>query len=230
MQNLKTGKWLITGGTSGLGLALTEQIIASGGQVAVVARTESRLRDLARRLDIIPIQADLSKKEDIYKISAQALSGLGGVDVLVNGASDLGPTPLRGLIDSDCEALEHVLQTNVLGPFRLTKAILPAMLLAGSGTVINISSDAAVSAYPNWGAYGTSKAALDHLTRIWGEELKAQGIRFFAIDPGDMDTPMHSAAIPDADISALKKPEMSARQILDLVQTSLEPGWLRRPL
>lgn len=230
MKTLKNSNWLITGGTSGLGLALTEQLIEQGANVAVVARNAARLEALAKRLPIIAVNADISNKEDIYKISGQVLARFGHVDVLVNNASELGPTPLRSLIDSDCETLEAVLQTNLIGPFRLTKAILPSMLLKGTGTIINISSDAAIGAYPNWGAYGTSKAALDHLSRIWGEELREQGIRFFAIDPGDMNTPMHAAAIPDADITKLKEPETAARQLLDLVQSEFKPGVERRSL
>jgi NAD(P)-dependent dehydrogenase (short-subunit alcohol dehydrogenase family) len=230
MKTLKNTRWLITGGTSGLGLALAEQVAGAGGRVAVVARRGEGLDRLAKRLPVVPIQADVARKEDIYKISAQALAHLGRVDVLVNNASALGPTPLRSLIDSDCEALEDVLRTNLLGPFRLTKAILPSMLLNGAGQVVNISSDAAVNAYPRWGAYGASKAALDHLTRIWGEELREQGIRFLAVDPGDMDTPMHAAAIPDADVTQLRKPVESARRLLDLVQSGFTPGWERRSL
>jgi NAD(P)-dependent dehydrogenase (short-subunit alcohol dehydrogenase family) len=129
--------------------------------------------------------------------------------------------PLRPLADTDCEDLELALATNLVGPFRLTKSLLGA--LAGSaragGTphVINISSDAAVTPYENWGAYGASKAALQHLSRIWNAELADEGIRVTAIDPGDMDTPLHALAVPDADRSTLKHPETAAREIADLV-------------
>lgn len=230
MNTLKNSNWLITGGTSGLGLALTEQLIEQGANVAVVARNAQRLAQIANRLPIIAVNADIANKEDIYKISGQVLAHFGHLDVLVNNASDLGPTPLRPLIDSDCETLEAVLQTNLIGPFRLTKAILPSMLLRQHGTIINISSDAAVSAYPNWGPYGISKAALDHLSRIWGEELREEGIRFLAVDPGDMNTPMHAAAIPDADVTKLKEPQTAARQLLDLVQSGFKPGAERKSL
>jgi len=230
MNTLKNSNWLITGGTSGLGLALTEQLIKQGANVAVVARNAQRLTQLAKRLPIIAVNADIANKEDIYKISGQVLAHFGHLDVLVNNASDLGPTPLRPLIDSDCETLEAVLQTNLIGPFRLTKAILPSMLLRQHGTIINISSDAAVSAYPTWGSYGTSKAALDHLSRIWGEELREQGIRFLAVDPGDMNTPMHAAAIPNADVTKLKEPQTAARQLLDLIQSGFKPGAERKSL
>jgi NAD(P)-dependent dehydrogenase (short-subunit alcohol dehydrogenase family) len=230
MKTLKNTNWLVTGGTSGLGLALTEALVAQGANVAVVARNKERLDKLAKHLPIVPIHADVSNKEDIYKISGQVLARFGYLDVLVNNASLLGPTPLQLLSDSDCEALEAVLQTNLLGPFRLTKAMLPSMLLRGVGTIINISSDAAVSAYPRWGAYGASKAALDHLSKIWGEELREQGIRFLALDPGDMDTPMHAAAIPDADVTKLKNPSIAARQILEVVLGEFKSGAERKSL
>ena len=117
--------------------------------------------------------------------------------------------------------LEHALATNVLGPFRLTKALLGALASSareGRGAVVlNISSDAAINAYPRWGAYGVSKAALHHLSRIWNEELASQGIAFLSLDPGDMDTPLHAAAVPDADPTELKRPEISAVELVDAI-------------
>jgi NAD(P)-dependent dehydrogenase (short-subunit alcohol dehydrogenase family) len=230
MNWLKDTRWLITGGTSGLGLAITKAVMKAEGRVAVVARTESRLSELERLLPIIPISADVSKKEDIYKISAQALGQMGGIDYLVNNASAIGVTPLRLLLDSDCETLEEVLETNLIGPFRLAKAILPSMLFQGRGTIINITSDAAVNAYSRWGTYSASKAALDHLSHVWGEELKQHNIQFLSIDPGDMDTPLHSQAIPEADVSQLKRPDLSAQQILEMLKNHRTSGWVRRSL
>ena len=127
--------------------------------------------------------------------------------MLVNNASSLGPTPLAPLGDTECEDFALALETNVLGPFRLTKALLGALTASareGRGAlVLNISSDAAINAYPQWGAYGASKAALRHLTAIWGEELAGQGVRFLSLDPGDMDTPLHALAVPGADPATL---------------------------
>jgi NAD(P)-dependent dehydrogenase (short-subunit alcohol dehydrogenase family) len=127
--------------------------------------------------------------------------------------------------DTDCEDLERALATNVVGPFRLTKALLGALAASareGRGAVVlNISSDAAVNAYPTWGAYSASKAALRHLTLIWDAELAAEGIRFLSIDPGDMDTPMHAAAVPDADRSTLKQPAVAARELADALSETL---------
>jgi NAD(P)-dependent dehydrogenase (short-subunit alcohol dehydrogenase family) len=210
---------LITGGTSGLGLALVRQLHASGARVAFVARTEARVHAVAAELPgTIGIVGDVAAKQEIHRIALQTLGCLGGLDVLVNNASELGPTPLRLLSDTECEDLEHVLATNLVGPFRLTKAVLGALAASAreqrGAIVLNISSDAAVNAYARWGAYGTSKAALAHLTRIWNAELAPLGIKLLALDPRDMDTPMHAAAMPDADRSELKRPEIAARELI----------------
>ena len=210
----------VTGGTSGLGLALVDLLHAEGAAVAFVARGRERVAQVARdHAGAHGIVGDVSSKDDIYPIALQILGELGGLDVLINNASDLGPTPLALFGDTDCEDLERALATNVVGPFRLTKALLGALAASareGRGAVVlNISSDAAVNAYPTWGAYSASKAALRHLTHIWDAELAAESIRFLSIDPGDMDTPMHAAAVPDADRSTLKQPAVAARELAD---------------
>ena len=110
--------------------------------------------------------------------------------------STLGPTPLRLLLDTECEDLAGVLETNLVGPFRLTKVLAGAMAIRGAGTIVHISSDAAVEPYPRWGAYGISKAAQDHLSRILAAELDGTGVRILAVDPGEVDTVMHAAAMP----------------------------------
>ena len=216
----------ITGGTSGLGLALVRELHSRGARVAFVARTRDRVERVARDLaGVHGVVGDVSLKEDNHPIAVQVVGALGGLDVLVNNASDLGPTPLALLGDTDCEALERALATNLLGPFRLTKAVLGALAAAareGRGAVVlNVSSDAAVTAYPRWGAYGASKAALRHLGAIWDAELAADGVRFLAIDPGDMDTPLHAAAVPDADRGALKRPEDAARELAGAIAAAL---------
>ena|SRR5215831_18904617 len=216
MKGLKVA---VTGGTSGLGLALVKEFTARGACVAYVARHPRAI------VGAHGIVGDVAEKNDIYPIALQVTGELGGLDVLINNASDLGPAPLALLGDTECEDFQRALDTNVLGPFRLTKALLGALSASAregrGGVVVNISSDAAVNAYPRWGAYGASKAALLHLTRIWDEEQRAQGIRFLAIDPGDMDTPMHAAAVPDADPATLKRPEDAAREILDAIAKAL---------
>lgn len=212
----------VTGGTSGLGLALVDAFQAAGAQVAFVARDAHRVKAVAlRRPGAHGIAGDVSRKDAIHPLAMQITSALGGIDVLVNNASSLGPVPLEPLADTDCEDFELALQTNLLGPFRLTKALLGALASAARerrpAIVVNISSDAAVSAYPGWGAYGASKAALAHLSRIWDEELREHGVRVIAHDPGDMDTPLHALALPGADPAGLKRPEQSARELLDRI-------------
>ena len=216
----------ITGGTSGLGLALVRELLGRGARVAFVARTPARVEQVARaHPGAHGVVGDVSLKDDIHPIAVQIVGELGGLDVLVNNASDLGPTPLRLLADTDCEDLEGALATNLLGPFRLTRAVLGALAASardGRGAVVlNVSSDAAVNSYPRWGAYGASKAALRHLSAIWDAELTADGVRFLALDPGDMDTPLHAAAVPDADPATLKQPEAAARELADAIAAAL---------
>jgi NAD(P)-dependent dehydrogenase (short-subunit alcohol dehydrogenase family) len=210
----------ITGGTSGLGLAFVCEWLRRGARVAFVARNRQNVERVATEHDgAHGIVGDISVKEEIYPIAMQIVGELGGLDVLINNASDLGPVPLAMLSDTECEDLERAFATNVFGAFRLTKAMMGALAASareGQGAVVlNISSDAAINAYPGWGAYGASKAALAHLSRIWSEEHAADGVRFLSLDPGDMDTPMHAAAIPEADPATLKRPETSARELID---------------
>jgi NAD(P)-dependent dehydrogenase (short-subunit alcohol dehydrogenase family) len=216
----------ITGGTSGLGLALVRELVNRGARVAFVARTRERVEQVARENPSAHgIVGDVSVKSDIYPIAIQITGELGGLDVLINNASDLGPTPLRMLSDTECEDLEHVYATNVFGPFRLTKALMGALAAsareARGAVVLNVISDAAINPYPTWGAYGSSKAALHHMSRIWNEEHAAEGVRFLSLDPGDMDTPMHAAAIPDADPAILKRPEQSAHELAEAIAAVL---------
>ena len=213
----------VTGGTSGLGLALVRALHARGARVAFVARDAPRVRRVAAELPgAHGISGDIASKDDTHRIAMQITAALGGLDVLVNNASSLGPVPLALLADTDCEDLEAALATNLVGPFRLTKALLGALGAAArdgrSARVVNITSDAAVSAYPHWGAYGASKAALAQLSRIWDEELREHGVRVMNFDPGDMDTPLHALALPDADPATLKRPADSARELLTLLE------------
>ena len=212
----------VTGGTSGLGRALVAELLRRGSRVAFLARRADEVRRTAQELrGSHGIVGDVSRKDDIYPMALQITGTLGGLDVLVNNASSLGPVPLALLADTDCEDLELALATNLVGPFRLTKALLGSLAASaregGHPIVVNISSDAAVTPYETWGAYGASKAALLHLGRIWDAELRGEGVRVVSIDPGDMDTPLHELAVPDADRNALKRPEDAAREIADTI-------------
>jgi NAD(P)-dependent dehydrogenase (short-subunit alcohol dehydrogenase family) len=216
----------VTGGTSGLGLAFVKELVARGAQVAFVARRRELVELVGREHPgTHGIVGDVSEKNDIYPMAMQIVGELGGLDVLINNASDLGPTPLALLGDTDCEDLERALATNLIGPFRLTRALLGALAASareGRGAVVlNVSSDAAINAYPQWGAYGASKAALHQLSRIWDAELAIEGVRFLSLDPGDMDTPLHALAMPDADPSTLKRPEDAARELVDAIAGAL---------
>jgi len=213
----------ITGGTSGLGLALVEALSARGARVAFVARHADEVARVAdRHAGTHGIVGDVSRKDEIHPLALRITAALGRLDVLINNASSLGPVPLALLADTECEDLETALATNLLGPFRLTRALLGALGAAARqgrpALVINVISDAAITPYAGWGAYGASKAALLHLSRIWNEELAGHGIRVQAIDPGDMDTPLHALAVSDADPATLKRPHESAGEMIELIE------------
>jgi NAD(P)-dependent dehydrogenase (short-subunit alcohol dehydrogenase family) len=214
---------LVTGASRGLGAALSEELALRGARVVMVAREEGPLRAKAAEIAagggrVRALAADIGDKEAIYPLAGAAAALIGSIDLLVHNASTLGPVPLPLLIDTECEDLERVLAVNLVGPFRLTRALLGSMLLRRRGLVLHVSSDAAVSAYPRWGAYGVSKAALDHLGRIWGAELAEAGVRFVSVDPGEMNTRMHAEAIPEADPGSLQSPAVVARRIVRLIE------------
>jgi NAD(P)-dependent dehydrogenase (short-subunit alcohol dehydrogenase family) len=231
--NLRGLRVAVTGGTSGLGLALVRLLVVRGARVAFVARTAATVERIADETAACGIVGDVGRKDDIYPIALQVIGNLGGLDALINSASTLGPTPLAPLADTESEELEQALMVNLVGPFRLTKALFGALAASareGRGAVvINISSDAAVNAYSGWGAYGSSKAALHHLTAIWAEEAKAAGIAFLSPDPGDMDTPLHAQAVPDADTTTLRRPEDAAAEIVEALLAAL-PSQAAGPL
>jgi NAD(P)-dependent dehydrogenase (short-subunit alcohol dehydrogenase family) len=214
---------LVTGASRGLGKALAEQLAKKGARVALVARELGPLREVVEEIrrhggDAHAIAGDVASKEAIHRIAGQAQGTIGEIGIAIHNASTLGPTPLRLLLDTECEDLEAVLATNVIGPFRLTKVLAGAMAIRGAGVIVHISSDAAVEPYPRWGVYGASKAAQDHLSRILAAELEGTGVRVFAVDPGEMDTAMHAAAMPDADRATLSRPAEVAARIVQMIE------------
>jgi NAD(P)-dependent dehydrogenase (short-subunit alcohol dehydrogenase family) len=221
---------VVTGGTSGLGLALTQALHARGAQVAFVARDAARVAHVASELrGSHGIAADVAVKLDAHRIALQSLAALGGVDLLIHNASSLGPVPLALLADTDCEDFINALEVNVVGPLRLTKALLGALTASAreaspsrASLVVLISSDAAVTPYAGWGAYASSKAALLHMGRVWDAELREHGVRVLSIDPGDMDTPLHTLAVPSADPSQLKRPADAAQEVLSVISKALQ--------
>lgn len=226
-MKLKDASILITGGSRGLGRALGLSLAEAGARVVLVARNGPELEAAVREIqgrggEAYGVAADVGRKEDVYSIAGQAAVLAGPVDVLIHNASTLGPVPLRLLPDTDCEDLERAFAVNVIGPFRLTKAVAGSMAVRGSGLVVSISSDAAVEAYPGWGAYGASKAAADHLSRTFAAEMDETGVRFLSVDPGEMDTAMHADAMPDADRSGLARPEDAAERIAAILRRAEE--------
>jgi NAD(P)-dependent dehydrogenase (short-subunit alcohol dehydrogenase family) len=221
MSTWKNQRILITGGSKGLGRSLAVEFLKKGASVAVLGRDQTALNRLKSEFPKIQmIQGDISDKNEISFIGAQALTTLGGLDILINNASSLGPERLRLLADTQCEDFETAIQTNLLGAFRLTKVLLAPLLLQKSGIVVNITSDASVNSYPSWGAYGASKAALDHLTRTFAEEHSKSGVHFFAVDPGDMNTDLHRQALPDSNPDELKSPDQSAALLIAFLENS----------
>lgn len=228
---------LITGASRGLGRALAEELAGRGWHVVLVAREAGPLGDVvagirARGGVAHVVAGDIADKDAIHRIAGQAQALVGELGLLVHNASTLGPVPLRLLLDTECEDLADVLETNVIGPFRLTKVIAGAMALRGTGTIVHISSDAAVEAYARWGAYGISKAAQDHLSRVLAAELEGTGVRVLAVDPGEMDTRMHADAVPDADRASLQRPADVASKLVALIESDVAsgkrialPGW-----
>lgn len=210
---------LITGGSRGLGAALGRALAERGARVALVARQRAPLDELVatlRRdgLEVHGLAYDLADKDAIHRIAGEAAARVGPIDLLINNASALGS--MRLLLDTACEDLEDVFRTNVIGPFRLMKAIAGSMLARNTGTVVSISSDAATEAYERWGTYGASKAAFDHLTRTFASENA--GVRFIAVDPGEMDTKMHFDALGPP-TPGLARPEDVAEKLIVALST-----------
>jgi len=223
METLHTAA-LVTGASRGLGAAVARALAARGTRVALVARGQEELQRTVATIratggDAHPIVADVGDKRVAHAIAAAAFALVGPLDLLVHNASTLGNVPLRPLMDTDCEAVARAFEVNVLAPLRLTKLVAASMILRGQGLIVQITSDASVNAYAGWGAYGVSKAALDHLGRILGAELQGTGVRVVTVDPGEMNTRMHSDAMPEADTGALLDPEVVAQRILRLIQS-----------
>jgi NAD(P)-dependent dehydrogenase (short-subunit alcohol dehydrogenase family) len=173
--------------------------------------------------DAVAVRGDVSDvaHRDVLTTTVERL---GRLDLLVNNASDLGPSPLPSLADYPVDALRQVYETDVVAPLVLTQLLLPYLRAAG-GTVLNISSDAAVEPYPGWGGYGSAKAALDQLSRVLGAE--EPDVRVYAVDPGDMRTDMHQAAFPGEDISDRPEPEVVVPALLRLLDERPPSGRYR---
>jgi NAD(P)-dependent dehydrogenase (short-subunit alcohol dehydrogenase family) len=217
---------LITGAGRGLGLALARALLSSGWRVVVDARRSGHLAAALPGASVVPGDVTDPVHRDALASAVSGLAPTDGprLDLLVNNASDLGPSPLPRLADVPLAAVRRVYETNVLAPLALTQLFLP-LLRASHATVLNISSDAAVEAYAGWGAYGSSKAALDQLTAVLAAE--EPGLAVYSVDPGDMRTEMHQAAFPGEDISDRPAPESVVPALLRLIATRPPSGRVR---
>jgi NAD(P)-dependent dehydrogenase (short-subunit alcohol dehydrogenase family) len=216
---------LVTGASRGLGRALAAALADRGWRLVLDGRDAGRLSTAVAALPrpelVTAVPGDVT---DPRHRAALADAAGPRLDLLVNNASDLGPSPLPRLADLDPEEFLRVLAVNTVAPLALAQAVLPALRNA-RGTVIDISSDAAVEAYEGWGGYGASKAALDRLTAVLAVEQP--DLRVFAVDPGDMATDMHQAAFPGEDISDRPAPESVVPALLALLDGDLPSGRYR---
>jgi NAD(P)-dependent dehydrogenase (short-subunit alcohol dehydrogenase family) len=216
---------LVTGASRGLGRALARELAARGWALVVDARDAAALQsatdELGEGVTVVPGDvADPAHRQEL----ALAVERLGRLDLLVNNASDLGPSPLPHLDSYPLEGLERVLRVNVVAPLALIQLLLP-LLKATSGAVVDITSDAAVEPYPGWGGYGASKAALDQLTAVLAAE--EPDLPVWSFDPGDMRTRMHQEAFPGEDISDRPEPETVVPALVALIDERPPSGRYR---
>ena len=210
---------IVTGASRGLGLALARALVDRGWRLVIDAREPWPLEQAAATLgpDVVALAGDAA--DEWHRRALVAAAG-DRIDLLVNNASVLGPSPQPPLARYPLGALEQVYRVNVVAPLALAQLVLPR--LAEGGRIVNVSSDAAVEPYPGWGGYGSAKAALDHATAILAAEQPE--LRIYAVDPGDMNTALHQAAFPGEDISDRPPPEASVPGLLALIEGDLPSG------
>ncbi|HEX8769002.1 MAG TPA: SDR family NAD(P)-dependent oxidoreductase [Jatrophihabitans sp.] len=219
---------VITGASAGLGRALATSLAERGWNLVIDARRPDRLAEVADELSRLcqlrAIAGDVADAQHRHRL-ADAVAEFGSLDLLVNNASTLGPTPLPPLTELAADQLIDILRVNLVAPLALVQLTLPALTAADGGAgglVVNVSSDAAVAHYPGWGGYGCAKAALDHLTGTLAEENP--GLRWYGFDPGDMRTEMHQAAFPGEDISDRPAPDSVVPALLRLIDSRPPSG------
>jgi NAD(P)-dependent dehydrogenase (short-subunit alcohol dehydrogenase family) len=209
---------IVTGGSRGLGKALARELLELGLRVIIDGRdtavVEAARRELATFAGLTAFAGDVSDREHAHALIAAA-NDLGRLDLLVNNASTLGEVPLPRIDQLSYDTFRSLFNVNVYAPIHLSQHALRLMQRTnGSATIVNITSDAGVEAYPTWGGYGSTKAALEHVSRVLAAELEGTRVRVLVADPGDMNTQMHRDAIPDADPNMLADPADSARALL----------------
>ena len=215
---------IVTGASRGLGLALARSLAQAGWRIVIDARgaevLEQARAELAERTEVVALAGDVSDRAHRNELVAAAGPTL---DLLVNNASLLGPSPQPPLADYPLDVLERVYAVNTIAPLALVQLALP--LMAPGGRIVNVTSDAGVEPYEGWGGYGSSKAALDQLGAILAAEHPE--LRVYTVDPGDMRTQMHQEAFPDEDISDRPLPEESVPGLLSLITGDLPSGRYR---
>ena len=220
---------LVTGGSRGLGYALAGGLISAGWSVVidgrdakVLSRAENALRaGLAKGASLVALPGDVTQPDHRARL-ADAARALGGLDLLVNNAGILGPSPLPVLVELSPEDLRLIIEANVIAPLALVQELAGLLRAAPCGRVIMVSSDAAVGAYPGWGGYGAAKAAVDRLGAVLAVEEPQ--LRVWVVDPGDLRTEMHQAAFPGEDISDRPEPAAVVPGFLALIGSELPSG------
>jgi NAD(P)-dependent dehydrogenase (short-subunit alcohol dehydrogenase family) len=219
---------LITGASRGLGLEVARAYARRGLRLILSARGAEALQHAANELgsltNVLAVPGDVGNPADAERLVEAGLSKFGQIDVLINNASELGPSPMPDLGHLAVDSFVDILRVNVVGPLKLIQLVLPGMASRNSGLIVNVTSDAGVQAYPTWGGYGASKAALEHLSRVLAEELAGSAVRVYVVDPGDMDTAMHRAAEPGIDLSHLQTPDLVAPAFVQLLDLSDPAG------
>ena len=217
---------IVTGASHGFGRAVAEELARAGWDLVVDARDRADLAAAAATIDelgtgvIVAIDGDVTDQEHAERL-VEAATTRGGFSLLVNNASMLGPSPQPLLAAYPVDVLADVFAVNVLAPLRIIELSLPYLRQTG-GSVVNITSDAAVEAYEGWGGYGSSKAALEQLSNVLATE--EPGMRVYWLDPGDMNTRMHQAAFPGEDISDRPSPEERAPALIRLLESKMPSG------
>ena len=214
---------IVTGGSRGLGKALAHELLIAGLHVIVDGRDPATLAEARAELgghgNVIALAGDVTDLRHVHAL-VDAARKLGRLDLLVNNASTLGETPLPRIDSISKATFDRLFDVNVFAPLHLIQHALPLMQ---AGTIVNITSDAGVEAYPGWGGYGSTKAALEHFSRVLAAELESSTLRVLVADPGDMNTQMHRDAIPDADPGELRDPAESARALMRAIAGLREP-------
>ena len=218
---------IVTGGSRGFGKALARELLARGVVTIIDGRDAAALesaRDELRALgDVIAIPGDVTDAGHAHALVAAARER-GRLDLLINNASTLGAVPLPRIDTLTRITFTRLFDVNVFAPIHLIQHALGVMAERASlGTIVNITSDAGLEAYPTWGGYGATKAALEHVSRVLAAELEGTSLRVLVADPGDMDTQMHRDAVPDADRSTLRDPAESARALLRAIAEMRAP-------